>query len=539
MGRAGNRYRTPSAGSPLEFFVTGIVEQQLSNLGRKFRILNFSVPDSFQQEVESQKKLICKNLVCLLPDFPCSSRRYHFITRMAIMNGGCVIMGSLDFFSGKNVFRALIVFLILFAAGCSGGGSGTTKGSLGTPVGPAAVDIAFIANTETGTSGSSMSMAVADPAYKQVSDFLDIKHIYMEIVKVSLLPAEETGFDGADVEGEMGENDRDDTHLWPPEKPGFVTLMPSSPTRIDLINLEKGKQLARILNHFDHVPAGTYDKVRFYYREVKVVLADDTTIRFHPTAHSHFDIHFVNGKNLVIPASTDTSYPDRWVRFYKVRLDVVGLKIKVAAQGKSWRGAKVILRPQVFAEFLPPVQYSVAGVVNRVYDGNTSAEGDFDIAIVDGKESVVTFYDDATSWAYSDNVLARSPWVVSVDHTIAFTALRERAIVEVVGRFLTGTTDLKAKEITVTFPDVSEGEVDNGWLPDNTFVLRLPADNVVVPRPDRRNAYYDNLAFPHEELGDTYIDNNVWVKARGYLVLGSPPAPGRIEAYWISVAPGP
>jgi hypothetical protein len=399
------------------------------------------------------------------------------------------------------------------------------------------VDMVFIANTETGTSGSSIPVSVADPAYKPVSDIFEIQHVYMEIVKVSLLPAEETGFDDADVEGEMGEDDRDDTHLWPPEKPGFVTLMPSSPTKIDLVKMEKGKQLARILNHFDHVPAGTYDKIRFYYREVKVVLADDTTIRFHPTAHSHFDIHFVNGKNLVIPASTDSSYPDSWVRFYKVRLDVVGLKIKVVAQGKSWRGAKVILRPQVFAEFLPPVQYSVAGVVKRVYDGNTSAEGDFDIAIVDGKEYVVTFYDDATSWAYSDNVLARSPWVVSIDRMIAFTALRERAIVEVVGRFLTGTTDFKAKEITVTFPDVSEGEVDNGWLPDNTFVLRLPVDNVVVPRPDRLNAYYDNLDSPHDALNDTHIDNNVWVKARGYHVPGPVPDTRRIEAYWISLGP--
>jgi len=452
---------------------------------------------------------------------------------MATLKGRYASMPSMSLLRGKNVSWAMIFSLVLFAAGCSGGGSGTTTGSLGTSVGPAAVDIAIVANTETGTAGSPMSMSVADPAYRPVSDFFEIRHVYMEIVKVSLLPAEETGFDGEDMEGEMREDDRDDTHLWPKEKLGFVTLIPSSPARIDLVNLEKGKQLARILNHFDRVPAGTYDKIRVYYGKVKVVLADGTTIRFHPTAHSHFDIHFVHGKNLVIPASSDTTYPDSWVRFFKVRLDVVGLKIKVVVQGKSWKGAKVILRPQVFAEFLPPVQYSVAGAVTRVFEGNSPAGGDFDVAIAGGTEYVVAFYDDATRWAYSDNVFARSSWVVPVDNAIAFAALRKRAIVEAVGRIPTGTTDFQAKEITIMFPDVSEGEVDNGWSPDNTFVLRLPADNVVVPRPDRRNAYYDNLVFPHDALDDTDIDNNVSVKARGYL----DPETGEIEAYWISIGP--
>ncbi|MDH3383735.1 MAG: hypothetical protein OEM42_06715 [Deltaproteobacteria bacterium] len=439
---------------------------------------------------------------------------------------------------GKGILWPVILSFLFLAAGCGGGGTGTSTGSLGTPVGPAAVDIAFVANTESGTSASSMSMAVADPAYKPVSDFFEIKHVYMEIVKISLLPAEETGFDGEDMEGEMREDDRDDTHLWPKEKPGFVTLIPSSPTRIDLVKLEKGKQLARILNHFDSVPAGTYNKIRVHYRGVRVVLEDNSEVYFHPTAHSHFDIHFVAGKNLVIPATTDTAYPDNWVRFFKVKLDVVGLKIKVVVQGKSWKGAKVILRPQVFAEFLSPVQYGVAGVVTRVFEGNTSARGDFDIAIIDGTEYLVTFYDDATSWAYSDNVLEHSRWEVApVTNAISSGAMRNGAIVEAVGRFLTGTMDLKAKEITITFPDVSEGEVDNGWSLDNTFVLRSPADSVVVPQPDRSNTYYDNLVSPYEELNHTHIDNNVKVKARGYLVPDPAPDTRRIEAYWISIGP--
>lgn len=433
----------------------------------------------------------------------------------------------------------LVLCFFLFTAGCGGGGAGTSSGSLGTPVGPAAVDISFVANTENGTSASSMPKSVADPSYKPVSDFFEIKHVYMEIVKVSLIPAEEVEF-SQDMEGEMRDNVGPDDSLLSPEKPGFVTLVPDSPTRIDLVKLEKGKRLARILNHFDSVPAGTYHKIRVHYRGVRVVLADDSEVYFHPTAHSHFDIHFVAGKNLVIPATTDTTYPDSWIRFFKVKLDVVGLKIKVVVQGKNWKGAKVILRPQIFAEFLPPVQYSVAGMVTRVFDENTSTKGDFDISIADGMEYVFTFYNDATSWAYSDNVLARSPrspWVVSVDNTIAFAALRERSIVEVVGRFLAGTMDFKAKEITITFPDVFSGEVENGWLSDNTFVLRLPADNVVVPQPDRFTAYYDNVISPHEPLAESDIDNNVLVRARGYLVPEPGLDTGRIEAYWISIGP--
>ena len=438
------------------------------------------------------------------------------------------------FCDGKGILWPVILSFLLLAVGCSGGGSGTSTGSLATPVGPAAVDISFVANTSSGASTSSMPMAVTDPSYKPASDFGEIKHVYMEIVKVSLIPAKETEFDGEDMKGEMTDSGGADDSLRSPEKSGFVTLVSDTPTRIDLVRLENGKRLARILNHFDSVPAGTYNKIRVYYGRVRVVLADNSEVYFHPTAHSHFDIHFVSGKNLVIPATTDTTYPDSWVRFFKVRLDVVGLKIKVVVQGKSWKGAKVILRPQVFAEFLPPVLYSVAGEVTRVYGGNTSSRGDFDISIADGTEYVVTFYDDATSWTYSDDVLARSMWLVSVDNLIAFAALRERAIVESVGRFLTGTTDFKAKEITITFPDVLSGEVDNGWSSDNTFfVLRLPVENVIVPQSDRLQAYYDNLVSPQMTLDYSSIDNNVSVKARGYLN----PDMHLLEAYWISVGP--
>jgi len=431
----------------------------------------------------------------------------------------------------RSLSWSLVLCAFLFTAGCGGGGSGTSSGSPGTLVGPAAVDISFVANTEDGILASSMPMSVADPSYQPVTDFGEIKHVYMEIVKVSLIPAEEVEFDGEDMEGEMRDNEGTVDSLWRPEKQGFVTLVPDSPVKIDLVKLEKGKQLARILNHFDSIPAGTYNKIRFYYRGVRVVLADDSKVYFHPTAHSHFDIHFVDGMNLVIPATTDTTYPDSWIRFFKVKIDVVGLKIKIVVQGNSWKHPKVILRPQIFAEYMPPVLYSVAGTAVNLGVANTDAGGEFDIEAVG--LLVHTVYDETSSWSYSDNVLENSRWEVApVDNAITSGAMRSGAIVEVLGRFATGTTDdLQAKHITITFPDVLSGEVDNGWLSDNTFVLRLPVDNVVVPRPDRAAAYYDNLVLPHDPLAESDIDNNVTVKARGYL----DPVMHEIEAYWISI----
>jgi hypothetical protein len=49
--------------------------------------------------------------------------------------------------------------------------------------------------------------------------------------------------------------------------------------------------------------------------------------------------------------------------------------------------------------------------------------------------------------------------------------------------------------------------------------------------PGRGTAYYDNLANLAQQLDNTFIDNNVFVKARGYAVSGG------IEAYWIGIGP--
>ena len=314
-----------------------------------------------------------------------------------------------------------------------------------------------------------------------------------------------------------------------------MTIVPGSPIHIDLLNLENGKKLARFLNRFDQVPAGTYDKIRVYYQNVKVVLSDNSVLRFHPTAHSKFDIHFRSGYELVIPEATDTTQADGWVKFFRVKLDVVGLKLKITGGGKSWKGCKAILRPQIFAEFVPPILYSVAGTAANV-NGFTSpaVSGTFNVVYGTGlgyPRTIPAAFDNNTTWAWSDNVLGASFWIVDVVNTAGLGAFRDGATVEAVGRFNAAMV-FQARDIVFSFPDVRSGVVDNGWKADNTFALRLAADNVVFPKPGRNKAYYDN-ATSFAPLNQSAIDNDVLVKARGYFR-----APTRnIDAYWISIGP--
>jgi len=92
---------------------------------------------------------------------------------------------------------------------------------------------------------------------------------------------------------------------------------------------------------------------------------------------------------------------------------------------------------------------------------------------------------------------------------------------------------LVAEEVDITFPNARQGTADNVWILDNTaFIVRSVADNVVViPKPDRVSAYYDN-ATSFLPLTFTAIDNNTPVKARGYFDLA-----GDLETYWISIGP--
>jgi hypothetical protein len=259
------------------------------------------------------------------------------------------------------------------------------------------------------------------------------------------------------------------------------------------------------------------------------VLKDGSKVNFHPTANSKFDIHFRQGHELVIPSTSDTTQMDGWVKFFRVKLEVVGLKIRVVSQGKSWKGCKAILRPQIFAEFLSPVLYSVAGTASNVSSiGTLPVSGTFDVSFGPGPGGTIpAAFDNDTSWAYSEDVLARSSWIVDVSNETAVPAFRDRATVEAVGRFDTSMM-FQARAIVFTFPDEKSGAVDNGWRSDDTFVLRTSLDNV-FPMPDRFNAYYDNAVAPHDPLTEEAIDNNVRVKARGYNVTGG------IEAFWISI----
>jgi hypothetical protein len=379
------------------------------------------------------------------------------------------------------------------------------------------------------------TVPTADPLFRWPGEIREpspqIAHVYMEIVKISLMPAAER-FESEDMDGELQDADPPDPAS-SPDKPHFITVVPDSPVRIDLLNLENGKPLARLLNRFDSVPAGAYDKIRVHYRKVRVVLVDDTIVNFHPTANSKFDIHFRQGHELAIPAATDTSQTDGWVRFFRVKLDVVGLKLRNVSQGNSWKGSKVILRPQIFAESVPPVLHSVAGTATNVSPTSTRpVAGTFEVSFGSGPgypRIIQAAYDNDTTWAYSDDVLGRSSWIVDVANSTAAAAFRDRAIVEAVGPFDPSTSVFRATEIMFTFPDVKSGVVDNGWRADNTFVLRLAADNAVFPKPDRFTAYYDNGAFPHLPLTQAAIDNDVQVKARGYSAAGG------IEAYWFTV----
>ena len=455
---------------------------------------------------------------------------------------------------------ACMLFTLLISAAlaaCGGSGGGSTGSTSSGVAGPATVDISIAAAGVTGSAAPAVNVSGSDtvpstdPGYlwpEQLTQ-LDprIKHVYMEVVKVSLMPSEEA-FGSGDMDGDIQAGSSPGPASLP-DKPNFLTVEPESPVWIDLIKLENGKKLARLLNKFDQVPTGTYDKIRVYYGKVKVVLSDDTPVYFHPTANSKFDIHFRQGQELVIPVPSDTTQkPDGWVKLFRVKLNVVGLKLKIVGQGKSLKGSKVILRPQIFAEFNPPILYSVAGTADVTgvppnSDLTLPDSGTFNVKFGTGPTVIPVAYNGGTTWAYSDDVLGHSHWIVTNDETTidptAMPIFRTGAKVMAIGPFDTSLV-LQSTEIVFSFPYVKEGVVDNTWRSDNTFVLRYAApDNVVYPKPDRWTAYYDNAVdtvTPYGPLSHLAIVDNVIVKARGYAVSDG------IDAYWISIGdtyPGP
>ncbi|MFA6148281.1 MAG: hypothetical protein WC899_08740 [bacterium] len=437
--------------------------------------------------------------------------------------------------------KAYLLFTLLISgalAACGGGGgSSTTSGTSG----PATVKVSIASAPATGAGAAPVTVAgggtvpTSDPGFQWPEEIKglgpEIGQVTMDVVKISLMRAGDA-FEGEDMDGEINSGNAPDPAA-SPDNPRFVTVVPETPVPIDLLHLGNGEQMANILNEFGNVPVGAYDKIRVYYRNVKVVLKDGSELRFHPTAHSKFDIHFRQGHELVIPAATDTTQPDGWVKVFRVELNVVGLKLKIVGGGNNWRGAKVILRPQIFAEFVPPILYSVAGTASSVSSVATlPVSGTFDISFGTGPgypRIIHAAFDNDSTWAYSDDVLGNSSWIVDVLNTTAVPAFRNRAIVKAIGSFDSSWTYLNATDIVFTFPDLKSGVVDNGWRADNTFLLRSTVDNVVVfPMPDRFTAYYDNGTFPHPPLTQAAVDNNVPVTVRGYNVTGG------IEAFWIT-----
>jgi hypothetical protein len=310
--------------------------------------------------------------------------------------------------------------------------------------------------------------------------------------------------------------------------------------RFDLLNPPTGREIAKFLNKIE-VPAGVYHKIRVYYKKVEVVRSDDSVQLAHRTANGHLDIHFKavsfwdandvhvdNRGYLVIPVAPN---PGDGVRLYCVAIEIIGLKVHETGNGK------IIVRPQVFAVLARPVKYSITGGAENVAHGTSSFDiRSFDIETLKPLATLFpTVYHPLTRWAFDNDVFGTDRREVTLyDSSIGIAALRNGAYVEAIGVFKTAVTPLtfRADKIYITFPDVKDGVVDNGWKLDNTFVLRNAApDNVVFPMPGKGTAYYDNLTYPPaQKLDNTYIDNNVHVKARGYMVPGV-----GIEAFWISI----
>jgi hypothetical protein len=224
-----------------------------------------------------------------------------------------------------------------------------------------------------------------------------------------------------------------------------------------------------------------------------------------------------------------------------VVINIVGLKYHQAGQSGN-----ILLRPQVFAEFAPPIFYSVEGTADNVANNlpSDSVSGSFDVAFWTGTPVHVTF-DNNTTWAYSDNVLYGSIWkILEVPNQRAVDAFKNRAEVKIIGWFDGGT--FRGTDIMFTFPDVRQGTADNVWIPplDISFIVRSTDNVMVFPKPNRLDAYYDNLATPGSwnaespPLHDTNLDNNLPVRARGYF-NGKDTGTGMdiLSTYWISIGP--
>jgi hypothetical protein len=395
----------------------------------------------------------------------------------------------------------LAISAALTACGGGGGGSSTSPGTSG----PATVSVS-IASAPSFPAGTTFATSTASPATAAApANSPEFKQVWVTVTKLALIPS--SGAEFPDGNGELEVQDS------PSEKgKGFVTDS-FSPVTFDLLNpnASTGDNVATLLNKFTNVPAGEYSKIRVYYDNVVGQPGDKM---FHPTAHYHFDVHFVGG-NLVIPEGTD---PEGGIRFYSVEIDVVGLKYHEAGQSGN-----ILLRPQVFAKMVGVPRYMVTGEADQVdHEGGT-------FVVMAVNDNISVNYGSGTKWFYFDG-----RFVGPFEGPGADDALRDTALVDAIGTFQGGV--LTAEKVYITFPDTRTGTADNVWILDNTaFIVRSlsPNDNVTVfPMPDRLNAYFDNTSSPFPPLTYTAIDNGIQVKVRGY--FNTYPD---LDAYWISIGP--
>lgn len=395
------------------------------------------------------------------------------------------------------------VWYALVAVSCGGGGGSAPASSGGT------VNVALASIPQISALAQNAGIAATDPL-AQPSPADDIDQAWITIRRVALLPgSDESGPDPSgepSVEGDGG-------------FPGMIAGEISPPVEVDLLDLPQG-QAAFFLNAIENVPAGTYGKIRLFYTDPKVHFAgspDNSVV--HPTANYHMDIHFKGG-DLVIPVATGR---EGGVIVYDVTVVFApgkdGLKITVNPN-------KILMRPQVFAT-VGIVQFVVSGVADNV----NRTLGTFDIATAGGR-SFHAEYDVGTDWFFRD-----SERRVPVSGAMGPPALNDTALVDVLGIF-PAPGNLLADDILITFPlsvsdNVVSGDGTSGWNTDNTFTLDIPTDNVVYPKPDRFTALYDNAVSPFHTLDESYVVKEALVTVRGY------PVPGGIDAYWISIVPGP
>ena len=432
--------------------------------------------------------------------------------KMRTPTGSLRAMGSL-----------LIVMAMTFALAACGGGGGGGIGSASPGEGVGGTGSNSSGSTSPGASGpATVSVSVASaPDFPAGTTFApstlspvsaaapanspDFNNVFVTVTKLALIPS--SGTELPDPNGELETQDS------PSEKgKGFVTDS-FSPVTFDLLhpNSSSGDNVATLLNKFTGVPAGEYSKIRVYYDNVIGQPGDKL---FHPTAHYHFDVHFVGG-NLVIPEATD---PEGGIKFFSVEIDVVGLKYHEAGQSGN-----VLLRPQVFAKVVGVPRYIVTGEAAQVnHAGET-------FVVKAAHDNISVTYGSGTKWFYFDE-----RYVGPFEDPGADNALRDTAHVDVIGTFQGGV--LSATEVDITFPNTRTGAADNVWILANTaFIVRSlsPNDNVTVfPMPDRLNAYFDNTSSPLPPLTFAAIDNGIQVKARGY--FNTYPD---LDAYWISVGP--